>query len=107
MEIIRETAYFGRTRGNENDDVGMAVLENGVWLLHHPDGSATGSDGRTYYRVWQKIRVEVEPEPYFNLPFLPPRNTEETAKPHYEIKRVPAGWTTDPDAPVVLPMEEK
>ena len=48
MEVIKETTYYGFTKTTADEHSGMVILENGVWLLVHENGTAAGSDGKRY-----------------------------------------------------------
>ena len=47
MKILKEISF------SESPYIAQAVIENGVTLLVHKDFSADGSDGKTYYNIFE------------------------------------------------------
>ena len=105
MNIIREKVFFGVKMEQETSDIGMAVLDNGVWLLIHEDGSATGSDEKQYFCVSK----EVQSKPIYadeTLLYIC-ESWDDFDKEPAEALPIPdtdletLGWTTDADKPII------
>ena len=106
MEIIRQTQYFGFTKETTGEHSGMAVLETGVWLLIHENGTAAGSDGKTYACVSEEVESRPMPADKF-LQYCCTsfedfdREPPETF-PIPDTDLVTLGWTTEADRPVIV-----
>lgn len=109
MKVFREKVFYGFTKGTADEHSGMIILENGVWLLLHENGSAVGSDGRRYVSVSEEVSSKPMPKDLF-LQYAC-TCAEDYDKEPPETFPIPdtdllsLGWTCDADKPVVLHME--
>ena len=109
MEILQESAFYGFSRETVDRHVGLAILENGTWLLVHKDGTAVDVSGRRYARVSQEIESDPIPADIFMqyycecLEDMDKEPPETFPIPDTDLETV--GWTTEADHPVILPVQ--
>ena len=109
MNVMQETAFYGLSRGTADGYVGLAILEDGTWLLVHKDGTAVDGSGKRYARVSQEVESQPIPADKF-MPFYCDR-PEDMDKEPPETFPIPdtdlttVGWTTEADKSIVLPLQ--
>ena len=106
MMIYKEKFFYGFTKKTADEHSGLIILENGVWLLLHEDGSAVGSDGRRYVNVSEEVpsrpmpKDEVTQYLCTSIEDFDKEPPETFPIPDTDLR--PIGWTCDADKPVIL-----
>ena len=108
MEIIGQKKFYGFLQKMDIGYSGLAVLENGAWLLVHDDGSGVTTDGMRYVCVSREIErmMDDEDDPVWR---------DHETRHEYERRRMlhsmpysdleTVGWTADAEKPVIIPMD--
>ena len=109
MQILRESNFFGFTSCSAGEKAGLAVLEDGTWLIIGDDGTGVDQNGKRYVCVSKE--VEAEPIPADDVLLMCLSVEEDWDKPLPESFPIPdtdlvtLGWTPDADTPVIFPLE--
>ena len=98
MRILKEKKFYAFRGRDADENIALAFLEDGTWLLVHDNGTATAPDGTTYYHVGR----EVEGPPL--APDLPWMTDDPDPQPIPDTDLEDLGWTTDAKAPMYYPL---
>ena len=105
MEIIKEKKFYAFAGRDADENVALARLENGAWILIHDGGTANDAAGRLYARVSEEVEAEPMPPDESLLFYCASkdgnRKTTETL-PIPDTDLVTLGWTTESEKPLIL-----
>ncbi|MBQ7726674.1 MAG: hypothetical protein IJT66_05970 [Clostridia bacterium] len=111
MKIVKEKKIYGFTKETADEHTGMAILENNVWLVAHENGTAIGSDGKTYARVSEEVQSTPMPKDLYIQYFCTSFEDFDTEPPETfpipDTDLVTLGWTTEADKPVIVRRDEE
>lgn len=106
MKIVKETVFYGFTREVTDGHIGMAILENGAWVLVHENGTAVDTNGNRYARVSREFNSR--PMPPDEILQYACESLEDVDEEPAEALPIPdtdlesLGWTTESDKPIIL-----
>ena len=98
MKILKEKHFYAFRWQDADENIALAFLEDGTWLLVHNDGTATSPDGVRYFHVGREVEgPPLSPDPPWMTDDPDPQPIPDTA---FED----LGWTTDAKAPMYYPL---
>ena len=98
MQILKEKKFYAFRWQDADDNIALAFLDDGTWLLVHDNGTATGADGTKYYHVAREVEgTPLSPDP----PWL---TDDPDPQPIPDTVLEDLGWTLDAKAPMYYPL---
>jgi hypothetical protein len=98
MKILKEKKFYAFRWTDADENIALAFLEDGTWLLVHKDGYAVAPDGTKYYHVAREVQgPPLSPDP----PWL---TDDPDPQPIPDTVLEDLGWTTDAAAPMFFPV---
>lgn len=98
MEIKQEKKFYAFRWQDADENIALAFLEDGTWLLVHNNGTGTTPDGTTYYHVSREIECEpLSPDPVW-------LTDDPDPQPIPDVVLQEIGWTQDAKAPMYYPL---
>ena len=98
MQILKEKKFYAFRWQDADENIALAFLEDGTWLLVHDNGTATAPDGKTYYHVGREVEgTPLSPDP----PWL---TDDPDPQPIPDTDFEDLGWTLEASSPMYYPL---